>query len=424
MAKFRLSAIFNSKKSTAIASLIIAVVFWFTITLIENPEAERVVGSVPLYLDTNGTAVDEQGLSIIGDVSEYEKVNVRISGASYIVNSITPEDILVKPTFDGVNAADKYSLKLEATNNTSKNFVIESISPESVQVEFDYIDDVDFDVKIKVRNAVADEEKGFTLGKEIFTNSKSVKLKVKGPRSVVSKIHTVMAEANADNTKKLTATESYDASIKLYDEKKQEIDTEKLQLSFTKVSVSVQVNKVKTVPVKCTYNNKPEDFTPVASVIVGDKEISKVEIEGNSDIIDDIDFIELEPIDFREFKKSNNEFKRKLTPPTGVIITDGVTEAKVKIDDSALKNKTFKINNVVAINNKNNYKVKLASDLSVKICGQESVINSLNASDLYAEIDLDGKALGDQTLSINVKSSVKDNVWQINTYDAKVTVFK
>ena len=41
-----------------------------------------------------------------------------------------------------------------------------------------------------------------------------------------------------------------------------------------------------------------------------------------------------------------------------------------------------------------------------------------------AVIDLDGKALGEQTIPVTIKSNIKDNIWQFGTYDAKVTVSK
>ncbi len=83
------------------------------------------------------------------------------------------------------------------------------------------------------------------MGAERFTNSETAKLEVSGPRSTVSKISSVYAEAAADKTKKLKATESYDADIVLYDADNKKISTDGLTMSFKTISVSVPVYKVK-----------------------------------------------------------------------------------------------------------------------------------------------------------------------------------
>lgn len=423
MAKLNISSWFNNKKFTVVLSVVLAVILWFAITIVENPESERVINGVPVYLETAGTIVDEQGLSIISDTKSLGNVSVRISGRTSVVNSITPDDLLVKPTLDGVNAAGKYTLKLEASNNTTKNFNVESVSPETIDVEFDYIDTISYDVNIKIRNAVAAD--GLTLGTARFTNTEKMMLEISGPRSIVSKISSVVAVAKADKSKKLTATESYEASIHLYDDKSKEISKDGLSLGFDSISVSLPVLKSKMVPIRCTYINKPNDYTPTATVIIDDKEISKIEIEGSPDIIDKTSFIELEAIDFLSVSKSNNQFEKNIVLPSGVsLVADDVKTASVKLATSFLKTKSFKISEARAINNNNSYSVKLTNPITVKVCGEASVIDSISSNNLYAQLDLDGKELGEQTMPITVKSNAKDNVWQIGTYDAKVTVYK
>ncbi len=62
------------------------------------------------------------------------------------------------------------------------------------------------------------------------------------------------------------------------------------------------------MPIKCAYTNKPADYTPVATVRIGSKQVTEVEIEGTPDILDKINFVELEPIDFYKITKDNNSF--------------------------------------------------------------------------------------------------------------------
>ena len=414
--------IFHNKKISMITAVLLAIVFWFTITLIENPESSRVISGIPIYLDTEGTVVDEQGLSAINFNSKNYTASVKISGSSYVVNSVTPDDLLITPTFEGVNAAGEYPVKIAATNNSTKNFTVESVTPESVNVQFDYWDTVSYDISIRVKYAKAAD--GLILGAERFTNSETAKLEVSGPRSTVSKISSVYAEAAADKTKKLKATESYDADIVLYDADNKKISTDGLTMSFKTISVSVPVYKVKTVPIKCAYTNKPADYTPVATVRIGSKQVTEVEIEGTPDILDKINFVELEPIDFYKITKDNNSFAKALVLPSGIATAEELPTPQVTLDTSNLKTKTFRVSRITAVNNSGGYSVKLNQPVSVTLCGSKNAINSLRNSNLYCEVDLEGKTVGEQSLSVKIKSSIRDNVWQLSTLEAKVTVSK
>ena len=409
----------NNKKFVMIISLVLAVLFWFAITVMENPESERVVSGIKLYFDTSGTIVEEQKLSAIG-YDENTAVSVKISGASYIVNSITADDILVSPSFEDVNASGKYSLKLSATNNTSKNFAIESVTPQKIDVEFDYIDTTSYNVSTKVINAAASD--GLVLGKERFTNSENATLEVSGPRSKVSQISEAVAEVKADKKEKLSATKSYEAEVKLYDSEGKEISKEGLELSFETISVSVPVYKTKVVPIKCTYVNNASAYVPKSEISVDGKVIDEIEIEGAPELMDKISYVELEPIDFRSVYKDCEPFNVKFVLPSGVFTVNDATSAKVTLDTDLLASKMFKVSNIKVVNNKNGYKVSLNKKIEVKMCGPSNILSDLSANNLYAEIDLDGKTLGEQNLSVTVKSNIKDNVWQITECNAKITV--
>ena len=419
MNKLSINSFLSSKKNLIFLSAVIAVIFWFCITIIENPASQRIVTGVPIYFDTSNTVVEQQGLSPIDFNAKDYAVNVKISGPSKFVNGLMPSDIKVTPSLDGVNASGKHTLKLNVTNSNN-NIKIESISPETINVEFDYIDTLTYQVQIKVKNAVAED--GLVLGPERFTNSETAYLKISGPRSKVSKIASVFAVASADKNKKLTATHSFDAKIELRDDKDKKISTDGLTLEYDTVSVSVPVYKTKIVPIKCVYINKPANYKPKVKLTSSGKIIEKIKIEGAPDIIDKTDYVELEAIDFKDVY-DNPKMKKKFALPSGIFIVDDIEKINVSINTSALGTKSFEISRIVPLNNSKNYSVKLGNKIKVKICGKKSVLKKLKASNLFAQVDLDGKAVGEQTLPIVVKSS-KDNIWQIGDYSVKIIISK
>lgn len=415
-----LNNILKNKNIVKIISLLLAIILWFSITLLENPYFERVLSSVDIYLDTKGTVVEEQGLSIINLDDAIQQVSVKVSGASYVVNSLSSEDILVTPLFDGINASGKKTVKIDVKNNSSKNFTIESVTPETVDLEFDYIDKITYDLQIRVKGITA--KVGLTLGSPRFTNSDTASIKVEGPRSIVSTIKTAYAEVSQKKGTQINTTKSYDAAIKFYDENEKKVSSKNLTLEFDKISVSLPVYKTKSVDLVPSFLNKPEDFDLNSTITIDEKELSEIDIEGIPDIIDKTTKIELEPIDFKEVNAKTKEFKKKIILPSGVSSVDELSEVTVKIDTSNLKSKTFTIGSVVAKNNENNYKVSLINPLKIKICGHKDTISSLSSKDLYLSVDLDGKLTGEQNIEVTVKSKQKDNIWQIGQQYAKIKV--
>ena len=59
---------------------------------------------------------------------------------------------------------------------------------------------------------------------------------------------------------------------------------------------------------------------------------------------------------------------------------------------------------------------------NVKICGPASVMRTLTANMLYAQIDLTDKVAGNYTVDAVIKSDSLNNIWQVGTYSATVTV--
>lgn len=418
--KLSINEILKNKNIVKVVSLLLAIILWFSITLLENPYFERVLSGVSIYLDTKGTVVEEQGLSIIGAENIAKDVSVKVNGASYVVNSLSSEDLLVTPLYDGVNASGKHVIKLEAKNNSSKSFTIESVTPETIELEFDYLDTVSYDLQIRVKGISAKD--GLMLGAPRFTNSDTATVKVEGPRSVVSTIKTAYAEVSQKKGTTINATKSYDADIKFYDEKDNKVSNKNLSLDFDKISVSLPVYKTKSVKLVSTFLNKPEDFNLDSSIKYKDEILTEIEIEGIPDIIDKTNKIELEPIDFNEVTKKSNEFKKKIILPSGVSSVEELSEVTVELETSNLKSKTFTVNSVVAKNNESKHSISLINPIKVKVCGEKSVIDNLSSKDLYLSVDLDGKLVGEQNIEVTVKSKKKDNIWQVGQQYAKIKV--
>ena len=63
-----------------------------------------------------------------------------------------------------------------------------------------------------------------------------------------------------------------------------------------------------------------------------------------------------------------------------------------------------------------------ASIKNVKICGPSSVIRKIDASKIYAQIDLTDKKAGEHTVDVSINFDGYNNIWAVGNYTTTVTV--
>ena len=146
-------------------------------------------------------------------------------------------------------------------------------------------------------------------------------------------------------------------------------------------------------------------------------------ISGPPETIDKIKEIKLSEIDFSQISGNNQKFETTLILPEGVKNKDNIETVNVTITGlEKYSVKTFDVKKIVILNN-NSVSAKLSREIrNVKIIGPENVLNKLNASDLYAQVELDGLQSGEHTVSARIICSGVDNVWQVGSYTASVTI--
>lgn len=414
---FSLRKILNNKKFVVAISIVFAFVFWLAIVTGETPTIEKNLTKVAVSLETTGSVVSQLGLDEISGVTE-QTVSVKLSGPAYVLNGINSEDITIYASVSEVTKPGTYQLMLSANKKSmAGEYTVVSITPSVITATFDYIDTKEFTVTPKITGVTA--VAGLEKGDPIISDTAGATITVKGPRSEMQKIQSVIAFAETNEV--LSETKSYDGKISLLDDAGKEIDLTKFTLSATEVKISQPILKSKTVPIKPTYLNAPAGYaeTPISAVL----SVNEVTIAGPAETIDSLSFIELAPIDFNEITKANSSFDKELVIPNGVTTIDPITTVNVKIDASRFAEKSFTVSNIVAQSNDKNLTVSLKSSIkNVKMCGPSNAIYSVKASDLYAVIDLTDRNQGDYIVTVTIKCDKYPNIWQVGTYQATVKV--
>lgn len=415
---FSLRKLLYNRKFTIPFSIFIAFIFWLIITTNQNPIRQQTFSDIPITINLENTVAGENGMDIISDLSS-QKFTVTVSGPNYVVSALKTEDFTIYASAAEITEPGEYELEVFGNKNTAKgSYDFISISPSKVKVSFDYIDTKQISVAPNLIGVGAVE--GLIAETPIVTASEGDMITVKGPRSIMDKISRVVAFAEVKET--LSTSKTYDAKIKILNDKDEEISLEQLTVSDTTVKVTVPISKKATVKVSASFINLPSGYKK--SDIKYSIDHNEITIIGAPGVIDSISSISLSDIDFTLISPQSNKFDVSAILPEGVKILDNIEVFTVSVDTSDYETKTFKTVTGVKTNGLQSGLTvkKTASILNVKICAPKNVISKIKSKDIYAVIDLTGKSAGEHTVSAKITSDIYSGVWQIGSYNTTVTI--
>ncbi len=414
---FSLKKLLYNKQFTIPFSIFMALVLWLIIVINQKPYIDRTFSDVSVTINLENTFAAENKMSIIGDISE-QRFTVTVRGPRYIVSSLTADDLSLFASAAEVDAPGDYDLVVgtSATTNAAE-FEVLSISPPVIKTTFDYIDTKEFTITASAEGAVAAE--GLIAENGVVSGMESDTVTITGPRSIINTIETVKASAVVNKT--LSASESFDADIILYDANDKVIPMDNLTLSTTKVKVTVPISKKKTVPVKVEFANTPAGFDSAAIPVTVD--VTKVTVIGTPDTVDKTTEVILSGIDITTVSESNYKFDVSPKLPEGVRLLENIESFKVTVDISDFDTTTINVYEIKYKGLPSKLKASGPKTIpNVTVYGPKSVINRLRGSDVYAEIDLTNKEAGVYTIDAFINFNNKKNVWAVGKYTTTVTL--
>lgn len=406
-----------NKRFTIPFSICIAIAMWLVITINQKPIMDWTFTDIPVNINLENTLVAENGMSIIGDISE-QKFTVSVRGPSYIVSALTSSDFSLYASASTVDAPGEYNLEVAPSATTANaEYEILSISPPSLKVNFDYIDTKAFTVEAVAIGAAAEE--GLIAETGVVGGAESDTVTIKGPRSVVNKIDRVVAAAEVNKT--LSESETFDASLILYDEDGKTVDGKNLSFSITNVKVTVPISKKKTVPVKVAFSNVPAGFDK--STLSYKLDHPTVTVIGTPETVDKTKEVVLSPIDISTLSIPTGSLDVSPKLPEGVRLLDAIDHFTVSFNTEGYIEKTINVTSVKFKGLGGSLKASGISTIkNVKVCGPRSIISKISAANVSAEIDLTDKTAGEHTVNVTFKIANHNSVWIVGTYKTTVTI--
>ena len=195
---FSLRRLLYNRRFTIPFSLITAFIFWLIIMISQNPDIDRTFTDIPLNITLDNTYAAENHMEIIGDVSA-QKFTVTINGPSYVVSALKASDFYVYASAAAINSPGEYQLEVSGARNTAvTDYNIVSINPPTVSLYFDYVDTKEFTITAKADGAAAID--GLVAETPVVSGTENDTITIKGPRTVMNKIDSVVAYAAVNKT--------------------------------------------------------------------------------------------------------------------------------------------------------------------------------------------------------------------------------
>lgn len=414
---FSFKKLFYNRQFTIPFSIFAAFVLWLVIVIDQKPFIDRTFSDIPVSINLENTFAAENDMSIIGDISQ-QRFTVTVRGPRYVVSALTAADLSLYASAGEVDAPGSYDLQVGTANTTnSAEFDVLSITPPVLKTTFDYIDTKEFTITASAEGAVA--ANGLIAENGVVSGTESDTVTITGPRAIINTIETVKASAVVNKT--LSASESFDADIFIYDKNGKKINTENLTLSTNKVKVTVPISKKKVIPVKVEFTNTPANFN--SSSVPVNVDHKSVTVIGTPDTVDKTTEVLLSGIDITTVTSSNNKFDVSPKLPEGVRLLENIETFKVTVDTSKFAEKTLNITEIKYKGMPSGLKATVPNNITnVKVYGPRTVINKLKSSDVYAEINLTDKAAGIYTIDANINFKNKKNIWSVGKYTITVTL--
>lgn len=248
------------------------------------------------------------------------------------------------------------------------------------------------------------------------------KVVIKGSEKTVDEVVTVKALANIEDivSQKVGTAQIKNIPLVAYDKNGNVIDVE---IVPQKIDVELEIDSPsKEVPIKVIPNGEVSFGLAINSMNLSD---TKVTVYGEEAVLSTLTYIPVE-IDVNGLKE-NKEYKIELVKPVGVSSLS-VNNVTVNVSLGEIASKDIEDVVITPINlDENNYKAQVDASgytVTVNVKGVQSVIDSITASDIKANVDLSNLTEGEHEVAV-LAEGVDSRVTYISkTKKIKVKIFK
>ncbi len=409
--------IYNNKLAM-LFSLILAFGIWIWVAIEKSPVVEITVSAVPVKIDMENSVPAQLHLQTFGQTEFY--VDVTVTGKRFVVSALTPEDLTVTAQTNYVDSAGTKSLQLKATANDSRDYEIQRISQNYIDVYFDTYKEAEFAIEPRI---LAPDDKtvvdGCILGSVLFSKNTVV---VSGPSAEVNKVTGVIAETSVSAP--LSATTTVQPEIKLQTDGQEPLSYVELNTGESTVTMTMPVLKKVVLPTSVTFKNAPGGY------LNGDVPVtvspSQIEAAVPIEKVGELKSISVGTVDFAELDSGYNTFNFKASDITEYTVVDSSVRFRVTVNMTGTVTAAFSVSaqNIAVTAQKDGFHsaVLTRGIENIRVIGTAEEIAALTNDMLYAEVDLSDAEIteGEQTVKARIVIKGSSKAWASGTYTVRI----
>ncbi len=407
-------SILEDRRVRLVLSALLAVALWVVITTVVQPGTAITLSGVPVDYNYDASVYTSRGLSIVQAPSK--TVNLTVSGDGYTIGQLRAEDFVVYPDCSSVRSSGTKTLQLRVrciNSAVAGNISVSIANTDStVDIVFDVVEEKTLPVQVNTRYLTIED--GYILYSTAASNET---VTLTGPSSELADVASCTAEVSYNDP--LNDSVTVDTHLRFYNESGHELTFDYVTLDHDTVEVTLTVYKTAQLPVNVQFVNTPPNFDD--SVLIYSLSQTELRVAGPADVVDNLSELAVGTIDLSTFAL-DKVYEMPITLPSGLVSLDNVDTVTVSFNCSAMATKTLNIpaENIEVINLPSTYQLTVESDrlMNVTLCGPASVLESLTADQVVAQIDADDFAvsLGQQNIACSIYVPADGRIFVLGSY--------
>lgn len=399
-----------------ILAVVFAFILWLVVYNTDDP-------TVTVSYTTNVTVENASAVTEMNKCYEVlngtNTVTFAVTAKRSVLNKLEDTDFTAVADMNRMivnEEGDEANVPIEITSKRSNSSLKYNGKNKYLEVSLEDLMKRRFIITADTSGKVAD---GYALGEVTVTNPNV--LNVSGPASIVNKIDSVVATIDVEG---MSMNLSDNVIPALYDADGQEIDTTKLKLSNTTVTISAKILSVKEIPLVFSTAGAPYGDYRVVEI---SSKPETVKVKGPSTILNPLSSLTI-PGDVLNVSGAREDITTTIDIseylPDGVELvnaSDATVTVTVRIE--AYESKKFNLNTsqITVDGLDTNYDLSFEqSTVDVTVSGLKDNLNVLTVSQLSASIDVTDLGVG--THQVNLELSLDEDNYAYQTITVTVEI--
>lgn len=399
-----------------ILAVVFAFILWLVVYNTDDP-------TITVSYTTNVTV---ENASVVTDMNKcYEVLNgtntvsFAVTAKRSVLNKLEDTDFTAVADMNRMivnEDGDKANVPIEIISKRSNSSLKYNEKNKYLEVSLEDLMKRRFIITADTSGKVAD---GYALGEVTVTNPNV--LNVSGPASIVNKIDSVVATIDVDG---MSMNLSDNVIPAIYDADGQEIDTTKLKLSNTTVTISAKILSVKEIPLVFSTSGVPYGDNRVVEI---SSKPETIKVKGSSTTLNPLSSLNI-PGDVLNVSGASEDITTTIDIseylPDGVELvnaSDATVTVTVRIEAYELKKFNLSTSQINVNGLDSNYDLSFdQSTVAVTVSGLKNDLNKLNTSQLSASIDVTDLGVGTHQVNLDLNLDEDNYAYQTITVTIEI----